>query len=220
VSVVITGVNDRPQAVNDLLWIYAGENTTNLEVRLLANDTDPDVGDTKQITAAGAPITGAVDLDLSGNLTYTASGFDWLAGGVTAIDTFTYTMQDGSGESSDATVTAVVTGLNKLHVGGLISQSIKGSGDWTAVVTVTVHDSSDNPVASAVVTGTWSVGTPGEGTCTTNGSGQCAISTVIPNNEKSTQFEVTGVTKSMWIYTPAANPPEVGDPATILVDGP
>jgi VCBS repeat-containing protein len=112
VTVTVTGVNDPPTANNDSISLDEDASTVSLQDLLLANDTDLDVGDIKRIVRAGTPITGALNLDAGGNVTYTASGFDWLPQGVTANDAFTYTMADGVGAEATATVSVVVTGTD------------------------------------------------------------------------------------------------------------
>lgn len=113
VTVAVTGVNDPPTAVDDRIWVYEDSGTVSLEAILLANDTDPDGGDSRQIVDKDDTGTlGVVTLDVAHNLTYTASGFDWLAQGITTTDGFTYSMEDGSGERSSAAVTVIITGVN------------------------------------------------------------------------------------------------------------
>lgn len=90
---------------------------------LLANDTDVDNGDTLSVSgvsgssAHGAKVT--LDSD-NGVITYDAIDSAWaqsLAAGQTAQDTFTYTISDGHGGTSTATVTLTVNGLNDAPTG-------------------------------------------------------------------------------------------------------
>jgi len=109
------------------------------------------------------------------------------------------------------TATATPAG-GTMHVGDLDGSSVSGGSTWNATVTITVHDASENPVAGAVVTGSWSAGTTGSGTCTTNASGQCSITkTGIRNTSNSVTFTVTNVTKSGSSYNSAANHDPDGD---------
>lgn len=120
VTMTVTGINDAPVANPDAISLLEKATTENLVPTLLTNDTDVDVGDTRSITAVNTTGTiGVVVFDAgSQTLTYAANGaaFDALRAGVTATDTFNYTVTDGSGASSTATVTMTVTGVNDAPV--------------------------------------------------------------------------------------------------------
>jgi len=110
VTVTVTGVNDSPTANDDT-------GTTNedqaVAIDVLANDTDPDTGDTKSVQSVDTTGTKGAVTNSGANVTYDPDGaFEQLAVGEQATDTFTYTMVDGQGESSTATVTVTVTGAN------------------------------------------------------------------------------------------------------------
>ena len=118
VVVNLTNVNEAPTAVPDTADIneeapnVAAANTVGGNV--LANDTDPDVPDTKTVTAvngAGANVGnnvagtfGMVNIASNGAFTYTLDDnnvtVNALAPGGTLTDTFNYTMQDGGALSS------------------------------------------------------------------------------------------------------------------------
>ena len=113
VKVTIVGENDDPTAVGDAVTLNEDAATGNLWSTLLANDTDPDSGDSKTIVGVSTVGTkGAVSFDAATQqLSYTASGFDSLQPGQTGTDAFTYTMRDGSGALSTATVTMTINGI-------------------------------------------------------------------------------------------------------------
>ena len=74
---------------------------------MLANDTDPDPGDTRTITAVTQGANGTVAITGAGTgLTYTP------AANFAGTDTFTYTISDAAGLTDIATVTVTVTNLN------------------------------------------------------------------------------------------------------------
>jgi hypothetical protein len=98
-----------------------------------------------------------------------------------------------------------------MHVGDLDGSAVPGPTSWNATVTITVHDASENPVSGAVVTGSWSSGATGSGTCTTNASGQCSLIKNVRNTSLSVTFTVTNVTKSGFSYNAAANHDPDGD---------
>ncbi|MEQ9407983.1 MAG: DUF4347 domain-containing protein, partial [Fuerstiella sp.] len=90
---------------------------------VLSNDIDPE-GDTLTVTqlngsgvAIGNPTaigSGAlVTLNADGSFSYNPSGaFDYLTPGQTAVDTFTYTVDDGNSGTDTATASIVITGVN------------------------------------------------------------------------------------------------------------
>ena len=110
VTVTVTGANDAPTANTD-----TGSTNANNSVAIdvLANDTDPDSGDTKSVQSVDNTGTLGAVTNNGTDVTYDPNGaFEHLAGGEQATDTFTYTMVDGQGQSSAATVTVTVTGVN------------------------------------------------------------------------------------------------------------
>ncbi|WP_158545229.1 Ig-like domain-containing protein [Bremerella cremea] len=119
VEITITGVNDAPVATDDA---YATESDTALSLTVsgvLANDTDIDNGDTLTVTAVngaaenvGQSITlesGAVlTLNADGSMTFDPSGqFGDLAEPATV--SFSYTVADSHGLTSEANVTVTVS---------------------------------------------------------------------------------------------------------------
>jgi hypothetical protein len=93
------------------------------------------------------------------------------------------------------------------HLNNLAGSSSSISNKfWRASFTFTVHDENHQPVANATVSGTWSGGTSGSATCTTNSSGQC---TVTKNLQKSRVSNATmtlnNVTHASKTYNAAAN---------------
>lgn len=68
---------------------------------------------------------------------------------------------------------------------------------WDGIVQVTVvEDGTSNPVEGAVVSGSWSNGASGGGSCTTNSSGQCTIKKAnLKLNVPTVTFTVNNVTR-------------------------
>lgn len=131
VTITITGVNSAPVAVDDT-------NSTNADTvinvnnvidahNLLINDTD-DVGDTHFISeVAGVaanvgnqftlPSGALLTVNSNGTYLYDPNGvFDYLALGSSTTDTFTYTLEDAGGLTSNATVTITINGVNDAPV--------------------------------------------------------------------------------------------------------
>jgi len=121
----VTGVNDPPTAVNDT---GTTDEDTPLNVSaagVLANDTDLDPGDTKTVVALNGSGTltgssaegGSVTISASGSYTYTPpAAFQALATGESDTDFFGYTMADGAGAQSTATVNITVNGISDAPV--------------------------------------------------------------------------------------------------------
>jgi VCBS repeat-containing protein len=136
VTVTVTGVNDAPVAVDDVV-------TTMLETAVivspLTNDTDPDTTDTMNISGFTQGIHGAVANNGNGTLTYTP------ATGYSGSDSFTYTIQDSHSANDTATVNVTVNpetyyvflplALNNyISAPDLVITSLQGSSDYVEVV--------------------------------------------------------------------------------------
>jgi len=111
IDVTVTGSNDGPVAVADTA--SATENTPEIisAASLLANDSDIDAGDTLSISSVGNAANGTVSLDGNGDVVFTpATGF-------VGSTTFDYTVSDGNGGSSTATVTVDVSIIDQTIIG-------------------------------------------------------------------------------------------------------
>ena len=118
-----TPVNNPPTANNDTATI--GEDTS-VTGNVLTNDTDPDAGDILTVAAVNgvaADVGNQITLASGALLTLNANGtysynpnaqFESLAAGQTASDSFTYTVSDGQGGTSDATVTITINGADEI----------------------------------------------------------------------------------------------------------
>ncbi|RYF44914.1 MAG: tandem-95 repeat protein, partial [Comamonadaceae bacterium] len=103
-SVTLTPVNDAPVAVNDSVTTPEDTAVSIPVATLTGNDTDVD-GNPLTITSVQAPVGGTVAL-VGGNVVFTpAPNFNGPA-------SFTYTISDGQGGTSTATVTVNVTPVN------------------------------------------------------------------------------------------------------------
>ncbi len=138
----VINTNDAPVAANDSFAALEGASTANLAAALLANDGDPDVGDTRHINAIDTSGTlGAVTFNLAAQtLTYAASGMalDALGAGSTATDAFSYTVADAAGATSTATVSVLVTGINDAPVLNL--QTANQAATAGSLYTLTLAD--------------------------------------------------------------------------------
>ena len=112
VTVTIAGANDAPVAAAD----QAATNEDAVQqFRVLDNDGDVDAGANLTVSDLGTSGTvGVVSIAADGkSVIYDPTGRFDLAGGVTAIDSFTYTVSDGQGGSDTETVTVTVTGVGE-----------------------------------------------------------------------------------------------------------
>lgn len=111
VTVTITGVNDSPVATDNVFTV--SEDATASTFAVLANDTDPDVGDTKRVVSvntSGLLGTATVATNGTGVIYSADNAFQYLTTGQIATETFSYTMVDSAGVQSTATVTVTITG--------------------------------------------------------------------------------------------------------------
>jgi cyclophilin family peptidyl-prolyl cis-trans isomerase len=119
VTFTVNGVNDAPNASDDLLDILSQPNQP---VPVLANDINVDTSETLTITNVSQPASGQGSVTLSNNqITYSAPNTDF-----TGTVTFTYTIGDGSGLTDTATVT--------LNVRNFVPRSIGGEVDVIPIV--------------------------------------------------------------------------------------
>jgi len=134
---------------------------------------------------------------------------------LSGLDSFTYRVSDGS-LTSEATVSITINAVNEppttMHVGDLDgSSSTVGRGSWRATVSASVHDSNHAALSGATVTGLWSGGASGAGSCTTDATGRCAISSAsLANSKKNATFTITSVTNSLT-YAASGNHDPDGD---------
>ena len=122
---------------------------TILASALLANDTDAN-GDVLTITAVSAmSAKGAAVSLVNGNVVYNPSGvasFQTMAAGAQTTDTFTYTISDGKGGTSTATVAMTVTGANDAAfignptVSGVTEDTPVMSGNLVATGSISIFD--------------------------------------------------------------------------------
>ena len=93
-----------------------------------------------------------------------------------------------------------------MYIGDLEGSAVKNGGRWTATVIILVLDSAGNPVENAQVSGDWSDGASGTGSCTTDSSGTCEVSMPdIRNKVHSVTFTVSDVTHDPLTYNASLN---------------
>ena len=103
VTVQAVLANRPPTARNDMAMVMAG---MTVDVNVLANDTDPDVGDVLRVTAVGnSTMGGAVSINANGTVRYISRV------GAMGMDMFSYTITDSAGNTATAQV-SVTIGMN------------------------------------------------------------------------------------------------------------
>ena len=130
VTITVTGVNDLPIAVDDSRTVAQNVVTTEAAAGVLANDIDADTSDSKTVTKLGADdfvgtfttVTNrgaTLTLNDDGSFTYdpkTSAELIALDIGEAVDDSIQYTMTDPNGETSTATLTITVNGVNDAPV--------------------------------------------------------------------------------------------------------
>jgi serine protease AprX len=178
-------------------------------------------GSDQTVTDADGNGSQAVTLDGSGSSDPdgTISSYAWSEGAAqiatglnptvslgVGTHTITLTVTDDVGATGTDTVLVTVNrGL--VHLGSLAASSVTVKGGWKAQATVTVHRADHSAVSGVTVSFTWSGAGSGSGSCLTNASGVCTVTTgKIPNSKGSqVTFTVTGMTHTWLVYSPASN---------------
>jgi hypothetical protein len=128
--------------------------------------------------------------------------------GLEATTTYSYRVRafNALGDSAYSVEASATTAVPALHIGDLDGARTVRRTAWRATVTIAVHDEDHAPVAGAGVTGTWSGGATGSAAATTGPDGTCTVSRQnLKPALRRVRFTVTGVSKSGYAYTPAAN---------------
>jgi thermitase len=185
---------------------------------------DQTVTDTGGDGAEVVILNGSASSDANGSIV----GYEWREGASViavgaspsvslAVGTHTLTLRVTDNDGATGTDAVVVTvgprpGPTTAHIGDLDGSSAANKSTWTALLTLAVHNTNHLAVPGAVVTGTWSGGAAGSGTCTTGGNGTCVIvSSSLRKKDGVATFTVTGVAASGLGYSAAQNHDPDGD---------
>jgi hypothetical protein len=110
------------------------------------------------------------------------------------------------------------------HVADIDAQSIPiNKSKWNASVTVHIIDGSGQPVQNAIVAATWGGGYGGSTVCTTDGAGQCEMTTgKLTQDDGDVICVIDRVSHAALTYEPAGNTDPDGDSdgTTIVIGGP
>jgi serine protease AprX len=110
---------------------------------------------------------------------------------------------------------------SSMHVGDLDATAVQSAAkQWTATVSISVHDAAHAPLAGVVVRATWQGGATGS--CTTNSSGVCSLAHKFRNAAATRWLRVAGLSRSGYSYDATANhdPDGESNGTTITVSRP
>ena len=196
-----------PTANND---IATTDEDTSVNVNVLANDVEPD-GDTLNVVSVTQGTNGAVTVNPDKTIKY-APALNFFGS-----DSFTYTIDDGHGGQSTATVNVTVNAVNDAPVFSInvLSQTVQYSDPITPV-NVTVSDV-DDPVADLTLTVLSSVPagltvTPGVGSLTISGN-PAVVAGVYPINLRveDPHNAITNATVTITVNKETAETTYTGD---------
>lgn len=144
-TVVVSGANDAPRAVADSFTV--SEDSSGNVLNVLANDDDPDLGDTREVVSVTRPGRGgAASVTAAGvnnSVTYTPAP-DFFG-----TETFQYTMRDAAGETATARVTVTVSKVNDLPVTTDLTFGI--DEDETLEAKLSGTDEDNDPLVYSIV---------------------------------------------------------------------
>lgn len=179
-----------------------------------ANPSTVIYGNTSTLSTTGGSGTGAVTYSAGASTGCSVSGNTLSVTNVDASGTCSVTATKAADANyNEATSAALTVNLEPasatmyMHIGDLSGVATPGSrGKWNAAVTIAVHGANHNSLANATVSGTWSNGANGSGSCTTDSSGTCSVT---KNNLKesvsSVTFTVNTITHSSYTYDSSKN---------------
>ncbi len=171
VVVTVTGLNDSPVAVANTAT--ASEDGAPITIDVLANDSDVDAGDTKEVVAVlGSSLQGTVSIAPDGmSVVYTVGGaFQSLKAGAIATEVFSYMMRDAAGASSTANVTVTITGVNDSPIAAANTFTVTEDASAMALAVLT-NDTDPDVGDTKRVVSVDTAGMLGTATVSANGTG-------------------------------------------------
>lgn len=175
------------------------EEDTAVVVDVLGNDSDPE-GDPLSVTGTSTPANGSVVINGDGTVTYTPDT------GFVGTDTFDYTVTDGQGNVSSATVTVTVQDPAENLPATLVDDQAETDEDTPVVINVLSNDTDPEGDSLTVV----DTSDPGNGTVVVNPDGTVTY-TPNPGFSGRDSFEYT-VEDGGGNYSSAVVFVQVGDP--------
>jgi VCBS repeat-containing protein len=201
VTVTIHGQNDKPVAEA----VAADANEDGPAVPISADFSDPDTNDTHSFSIDTTGTLGSVTNNNDGTFSYDPNGkFDSLADGETTTDTFSYTVDDGHGGTSTATVTVTIHGQNDAPTASATNSVTTDEDTASSAVAIGATDVDDDAVLNYALK---SGGSPAHGsvsfdqdagtfvyTPSANYHGDDSFTVVVTDNHGATTEQVVSVT--------------------------
>lgn len=157
VTITVTDENDPPVAQDD---IAATIIPNDVIINLVANDYDIDGTLDLSSLSLGAPTFGSVLDNGNGTVTYTPPGG-------ANVDSFTYTIDDDDGDTSNvATVTVYVNDNSGNQPPNAVNDTATTPEDTAVIIDVLDNDTDDTDPNTALVV--WDVSDPGHGSVSVN----------------------------------------------------
>jgi len=137
-----------PAAVNDAYTVNEDTTLTVAAPGVLGNDTDTDIGDVLTAISTSNPTKGTLTFNANGGFTYKPNA------NVNGVDTFKYKANDGTSNSTEATVTLTITAVNDAPVISLGTEvKLKVGVAYSASIATDVDDASPTYTVSTGWTG-------------------------------------------------------------------
>ncbi|MBC8353054.1 MAG: tandem-95 repeat protein [Planctomycetes bacterium] len=185
VIVTVDNTNDTPTAVNDTFTVSQGAVDSTLDV--LANDSNaPDpVGEVLSVVSVDDTNTIGSVAVVNGSIQYSAPTTFPATDLATGTDTFTYTIDDGTGLTSQATATVNVVAFVPGSLSGFVYVDSNNNG---------VRDAGEEPFEGVAITlaGTNNFGNPVSLQATTASDGSYTFSDLAPGTYTIDEAQPTG----------------------------
>jgi hypothetical protein len=137
-NITVANVNDAPVATNDAYDMVKGGTLRKSAPGVLANDSDPDVGDTITVGTWGLPLIGTLSRNFSGAIAYTPP-VDF-----TGIVKFTYRAKDNLGRASNLATVTISVRANRGPT--TVDDTVSAAPNTTLVINVLGNDSDPDTV--------------------------------------------------------------------------
>ncbi|MFS1424468.1 Ig-like domain-containing protein [Shewanella sp. 10N.286.48.B5] len=125
ITINIVGINTAPEAIADVAETTKG---ADVQINLIANDSDADADDLSVIKIDSSELKGLVTNNDDGTVTYSPNGqFSELYQGESATEIFSYTVSDGEEEAA-AQVTVTINGEGTKPIPDVEPEKEKSSG--------------------------------------------------------------------------------------------
>jgi hypothetical protein len=200
----ITGINGTVTVCYEVIFIFCILQATYVDQLIIGVSGFSDGGDSGSLIVTDDANKNAVGLLFAGGATQT------IANRIDLVLNRFGVKVDGSPGAPPLPPPSGTT----VHIGDLDGSATTQGSTWTASVVVTTHDGAHGLVSGASVSGTWSGGATGSGSCTTSVvTGQCTVTkSGIRKKFGKETFTVTNVTHAtLTTYASGSNHDDDGN---------